>query len=155
MSRPLQRSIRVRCSLTHAFATFTGKLDLWWPPSHRRFSNSRLVLESKVGGRFIERSASGDEANLGEVLLWDPPHRLSYSWFPGAIEQPTRVDVFFVDQGDETLVEIVHSEAESGLGEAWPERVGLFDRAWTQVLSTLERFVMEAPVDAPSEDGDS
>jgi uncharacterized protein YndB with AHSA1/START domain len=96
------------------------------------------VLESGVGGRFVERSPSGEEAKLGEVLLWEPPQRLSYSWFPGAIDKPTRVDVSLAHSGAETLVEILHSEGDSSLGDAWPERVRLFERGWTSVLAAFE-----------------
>lgn len=153
MAEPLLRSIRVRCSVEHAFFVFTKRLDLWWPASHRRFAESRLVLEAGVGGRFFERAEGGQEATLGEVLVWEPPERLSYSWFPGASGRPTRVDVRFVADAGETAVEIVHSEGESHLGSAWPERVQLFDRAWTHVLGA---FATEAgePADAShSDDG--
>jgi uncharacterized protein YndB with AHSA1/START domain len=126
--------VRVRCSIGHAFAVFTQGVDTWWPKGHRRFADSRLVLEARVGGRFFERSTGGEEAALGEVLACEPPHSISYSWRPGAIDQPTRVDIRFTQEGAETVVHVVHSEGESGLGEAWPERVVLFERGWQIVL---------------------
>jgi hypothetical protein len=84
--------------------------------------------------------------------LWEPPHRLSYSWFPGAIAGPTRVDISFVDDGRETVVEIVHSEGASALGVAWPERVRLFERGWTHVLAAFLGFVEPDRVSEGAED---
>ena len=45
MSEPVLRQITVACSVEHAFRVFTAKLDLWWPPGHRKFSGSSLALE--------------------------------------------------------------------------------------------------------------
>jgi uncharacterized protein YndB with AHSA1/START domain len=97
-----------------------------------------LVLEAEVGGRFFERASSGEEAELGTVLVCEPPHRISYTWRPGAITEPTRVDIHFQRQGGETVVEVLHSEADSKLGDAWPERVALFTRGWTHVLAAFQ-----------------
>ena len=134
MSGTLERSIRIRCPVDHAFAVFTESLDLWWPRGHRRFEGSRMSLEPRVGGRFLERSNSGEEVVFGEVLEWEPPHRIVYSWRPGAIDRPTQVAVSFNGEGGLTRVDVRHSEADSGLGERWPERRGLFERGWDLVL---------------------
>lgn len=141
MSEPLRRTVRVRVPVAHAFDTFTSRLDLWWPPGHRRFKASRLFLEARVGGRFFERSDTGEEARLGEVLHCEPPHRITYTWFPGALTAPTEVDVRFTEHGEHTVVEVTHAEGRSGLGEAWPQRVELFGRAWAHVLPAFARFV--------------
>lgn len=141
MSEPLRRTVRVRCPLAHAFDVFTSRLDLWWPPKHRRFAASRLFLEAREGGRFFERSASGEEVRLGEVLRCEPPHRITYSWYPGAVQGPTEVDVRFTEDGEHTVVEVIHSEGQSALGEAWPQRVELFGRAWAHVLPAFAGFL--------------
>ena len=141
MNEPLRRTVRVHCPLAHAFHVFTAQLDLWWPKGHRRFENSRLLLDAHVGGRFVERSDTGEEANLGQVLHCEPPHRITYTWHPGSISNPTEVNVQFTDHGDHTLVEVTHFEGASGLGAAWPQRVQIFTKAWTHVLTALAAFV--------------
>lgn len=141
MSAPLERSLTVRCSVEHAFDTFTARVDLWWPPGHRRLDGSRLAIESRVGGRFFERDDRGEEALLGEVVRWEPPHRLTYTWYPGARVGPTLVDVRFVAEGAATRVEVTHSEGDAALGDEWPTRVARFERAWARVLPAFERCV--------------
>ena len=140
MSDPIVKSIRVSGSPEHVFRVFTDKLDLWWPPGHRRFERSCLVLEAREGGRFFERSDGGDEAELGTVLTCEPPSRLVYTWYPGADGRPTEISVVFSADADGTLIEVTHSIGESGLGDQWPERSRRFDRAWDHVLPAFAAF---------------
>ncbi len=116
-------------------------MNAWWPHSHRRFDASTLSFEAHVGGRFVETSPSGEEAVFGEVLHWEPPHRIAYSWNPGSSVGPTEVDVRFIGEGAETRVEVTHSEAESGLGDEWRKRVQIFERAWDSVLPALSEHL--------------
>ena len=39
--------------------------------------------------------ASGEESRLSEVTRWDPPARVTYTSYPGAIDGPTEVGVRF------------------------------------------------------------
>lgn len=137
----LERSITVRCSPKHAFTVFTQRVDLWWPQSHRRWDGSAMVIEPGVGGRFLERHPSGEEALLGEVLEWAPPDFLAYTWYPGGGTGPTTVEVRFLARGASTAVEVIHSEGRSGLGDQWPERVKKFAKAWDEVLPALARSI--------------
>lgn len=141
MSEPIERKVQVRCSLAHAFAVFTDRIDLWWPPGHRKAADSKIELEPKIGGRFVERNPSGDDRVLGHVVVFEPPHRLTYTWVPGAVSEPTSVEVRFSDQGDHTLVEVTHSEGDAAMGAAWPHRVKIFTNAWTEVLGRLVEFI--------------
>jgi uncharacterized protein YndB with AHSA1/START domain len=133
----LRRTIRVRCSVDHAFAVFTDRIDQWWPPGHRRWADSQLRLEAVVGGRFFERTPEGEEATLGEVVDVQPPHRIVYTWYPGAIDAPTRVEIRFAAEGADTIVDVVHAEGDSGRGEQWPSRVAKFERGWQHVLAAF------------------
>lgn len=141
---PLEKRLHVRCAVEHAFAVFTDRIDLWWPPSHRRFASSTLTLEARPGGRFFERTPSGDEALLGEVLTCEPPARVVYTWLPGSLSAPTHVEVRFSPDGAGTLVEVTHSVGDAA--DVFAERVGLFERAWSSVLPV---FIAFAESDAP------
>ncbi len=140
MSTPLERSVTVACDVEHAFETFTARLDLWWPPGHKG-PGAKLSMEPRVGGRFVAKGPDGEEKLFGEVLRWEPPHRLTYTWFPGALSGPTEVDVRFVADGDNTLVRIVHAEGDAAMGDRWPERVALFERGWSAVLSAFTDYI--------------
>ena len=97
-------------------------------------------LEARAGGRFLERTASGEEVKLGEVLACDPPNWIRYSWYPGSLGIPTQVEVRFTAEGGLTRVDVVHAEADSGLGEAWADRAVLFERGWGLILPAFAAY---------------
>ena len=144
MNDPLIRTIRVNCPVDHAFKVFTEQIDLWWPPGHRRFEGSEILLEAQSGGQFIERKKDGEEIIHGEVIACDPPHRILYTWHPGSLAAPTEVEVRFTQQEESTLVEIIHSEGEDRTEGRWLERVQKFGRAWDEVLKAFGQQLEQA-----------
>ncbi len=138
MNEPVRKALRIECGVEHAFDVFTSRIDLWWPRSHRRFPGSVVLLEPEVGGRFAERTPEGEEVRMGEVIRCEPPFAISYTWYPGAIKEPTTVDVRFKRDGNHTIVEVTHSEMQSGLGAAWPQRALAFAKNWGVVLPAYE-----------------
>jgi uncharacterized protein YndB with AHSA1/START domain len=61
-------------------------------------------------GRIFERTPAGQEHDWGEVLVWEPPHRLAYLWHLRQDRaDATHVEISFRPEGDGTRVSIVHS----------------------------------------------
>lgn len=141
MNTPLEKAIKINCSLEHAFATFVNQIDIWWPRTHRKFENSTLSLAPQVGGLFLEVSNEGQTAELGQVLLYDAPHQIIYTWFPGSIKLPTKVEIKFSHKNNFTLVEVTHSEADSQLGDVWPQRVVIFNKSWETILTCIKAHI--------------
>ncbi len=144
MTEPIRKSIRVRCSAERAFEVFTGRIDQWWPRSHRFGTDAQVQLEAGLGGRFFAREASGAERELGRVIRWEPPVALAYTWLPGAGIGPTRVDVTFAADGDDTVVDVVHAEGEAQLGAEWSRRAKGFSAAWDEVLPAFASHITNA-----------
>lgn len=144
MNAPLVRTLRVRCPIDHAFTVFTERVDLWWPPSHRRFGTSTMRLDASRGGAFVELAADGRTAHLGDVVACEPPKRIVYTWTPGALTAPTTVEVCFAPDGEHTTVVVTHSEGESALGARWPDRVALFTKGWETVLPAFAAHIERA-----------
>jgi uncharacterized protein YndB with AHSA1/START domain len=67
-----------------------------------------MTFECRPGGRIFERTPDGVEHDWGEVLAWEPPHRLAYLW-----HQST-------DRGRATEVDISFVGARSPVGERSP-----------------------------------
>lgn len=141
MTEPVRREVRVRCSLAHAFQVFTARVDLWWPRDHRRDPAAQMRFEAVAGGRFYQLTEDGAEIELGTVVRWDAPRRLTYTWIPGSMTAPTTVDVRFTEDGDHTVVAVEHSEGAAALGDAWPARVRKFTQAWGDVLPAFAEFI--------------
>ena len=132
----------VSTSTSATFSLWTEGVDRWWPKGHTRSKNpgTTVVLEGRVGGRFFERAPDGTEHEFGRVTLYDPPARLTYDWYLGSsIDQPTEVDIRFVDTEDGgTRIDIEHRGPEL-VGPLWDRTSPGYDRAWDAVLASFEK----------------
>lgn len=139
--QPVIKTMKVRCSVEHAFRVFTTRVDQWWPPNHRAVDGSTLQFEPTVGGAFVEEAPDGRLMELGRVLRWDPPHGIAYTWHRGSGDRPTRVEVVFAAVPEGTVVTVRHDVGESGLGAEWPERARGFARAWGHLHDAFVSFI--------------
>lgn len=111
MTSKVYVALRVKASRERAFAVFTQEIGDWWRPSGLFQTTprapGRLAFQD---GRLIETLASGKVFEIGEVLAWEPPERLVFSWrqatFP--VDLKTEVEVRFEAVGDETRVSVEH-----------------------------------------------
>ena len=145
MSELLIRKVALNCSIDHAFEVFTGRIDLWWPRSHRRSADSTLELSPVVGGELIESAADGSQWVMGRVTDVERPTLLCLDWFPGSPAAPTSVDVAFVPDATGTEITITHRPLSTNAKSIWPQRVALFERGWSAVLPALADFVTDHP----------
>jgi uncharacterized protein YndB with AHSA1/START domain len=133
----ITKSVSVAAPVEHAFRVFTEEIHTWWPrhthavdPEHAE----TVVLERREGGRLFERTSSGEEHVWGIVLVWDPPHRLGYSWYPGRGEETAQeVEITFAPEGDGTRVDLRHWGWEK-LGDQMEQAVADYDKGWEIVI---------------------
>ena len=140
---PVRRSITVEASQSRAFEVFTASFGTWWPRSHKIGASdlSSAVIEPRTGGRWYEIGVDGTECQWGDVLAWEPPHRLVLAWRIGADWRYdpallTEVEVVFrpIDQ-DRTEVAIEHRKLEN-MGAAAEQARTVFDSesGWPGIL---------------------
>ena len=123
MNEPLRIVFDVACGVDHAFAVWTERVGSWWPRDHTiSGAPTAVVFEGWVGGRMYERTAQGEEHDLGTVTAWRPPVQLGYHWHLGATpDAATEVTVTFsVLDESTTRVEIEQAGWER-LGVAGPD----------------------------------
>jgi uncharacterized protein YndB with AHSA1/START domain len=142
-----------------AFEIFTADIDRWWRRGLKfRHSESRsgmLCIEPAVGGRLFEsfeRDGAVHVLEVGRVKIWEPPHRLSFSWRNAnfAADESTSVEIDFAPTVSGTLVTVTHSGL-SALRADHPARHGLqsaqFSRMiglwWGEQMSSLRVLCAE------------
>ena len=133
---PLELRFAVDCSPEHAFDVWAARTSLWWPHGHSVSADPGLTVtfEPRPGGRIFERTPDGTEHDWGEVLDWEPPHRLRYLWhlrFDRA--DATEVEIVFAPAGEGTDVTITHRGWER-LGAKGPERRERNRRGWDGLI---------------------
>jgi uncharacterized protein YndB with AHSA1/START domain len=102
-------------------------------------------VEGWVGGRFYEVNRNGSQAEWGRLLIWEPPHRLVSTFYPGRTpEFATEVEIQFQAEGNGTRVTLIHRGWENCVGlsgeAAQAERKG-YESGWDLVLG---RYIQQA-----------
>jgi hypothetical protein len=142
---PVRKQVFVKAPIAHAFEVFTSGLSRWWPTAHGvgKKPISKVMLEPRLGGRWLEIAEDGTETSVATIIVWEPPHRFAMLWQINAQWKPDRamkseVDVRFTAEGPEaTSVELLHHKfetmgAESGasmrkdVDGGWPGLMALF-----------------------------
>ena len=136
---PIRLEVTVQRSLEDAFSVFTTRMSSWWPMQRFTFGPGRsheVLMEPYIGGRFYERYTDGGEFTIGEVLAWDPPRRVVFTW-RGRWAEPTDVAVRFSSiEPLVTRVQLEHSGWER-LGAEGFERRNEYANGWPAVLAAL------------------
>lgn len=137
MTEPLRLSFAVGCSPAQTFELWTARTSSWWPKSHTVSAQPgvEIIIEPEVGGRIYERTPDGQEHDWGQVIGWEPPHRIAYLWHLRQDRaDATEVEITFA-AGDPagTAVSIEHRGWER-LGARGPERRRQNEHGWDSLL---------------------
>jgi uncharacterized protein YndB with AHSA1/START domain len=142
---PLELRFTVSCSVEHAFAVWATETTRWWPHEHSMSGDPALTVtfEPRSGGRIFERTPDGIEHDWGEVLAWEPPHRLIYLWHLSFERRDaTEVEVTFAEGDEGTVVTIQHRGWER-LGADAVDRRERNRQGWTGVIPDFRRACTE------------
>ena len=145
---PVRKTVRVKALIAHAFNVFTEGLTRWWPHNHGvgKKPIQKVLLEPRLGGRWLEIAEDGTETSVATITTWEPPHRFVMLWQVNAQWKPdaamkSEVDVRFTAEGPSaTRVELVHHKFETMGAEAGASLRKDVDGGWPGLL---ERFVAE------------
>lgn len=138
---PIVKTVTVPLAPPEAFDLFTDGITRWWPLVTHSIGGDKAVsvtFEAGVGGRIFETADDGTEWMWGEVVEWEPPERVVFSWNPNPGRAAfSEVEVTFsnVDQGEEprTELRLEHRRWEN-LGDEAPEVYSSYIEGWVPVL---------------------
>jgi uncharacterized protein YndB with AHSA1/START domain len=110
----------------------------WWPRRTHSIGAERVtdvVLEPRAGGRIFEEHVDGRRFQWGEILEWDPPRRLKFTFHPSRPPATAQdVEVRFVPEPAGTRVELVATKWENWGPKAHRARRG-YDLGWGYVMN--------------------
>ena len=156
-------TVGVAVSPEAAFSLFTEQLDLWWRRGKRyriaEGDRGLMAMEPGVGGRVFEswRDAGSIERvrEIGRVQVWEPPHRLVFSWRAAnfAEHESTEVEVRFAPTAQGHTTVSVEHRGWAGIRADHPVRHGeataAFVRSmgmwWGDLLTSLRRAAAGHP----------
>ena len=145
---PVHVTVTIARAPEDVFRVFTRDIAEWWPlPTHSVAADTfegkvraeTVVFEGRVGGRIYERMSDGREVDWGQVLVWEPPHRVIFSWKPNLDPvPPTEVEVSFNQEGSATRVDLEHRGWER-LGKEGLRKRQIYERGWPGVIEAFAR----------------
>ena len=146
---PVRKTIRVNAPIAHAFEVFTSGLTRWWPHNHGvgKKPIQKVLMEPRLGGRWYELAEDGSQADVGKILVWEPPQRFVVSWDINSQWKPdatvsSEVEVRFLADGpNATRVELEHRKFEQLGAQAGASMRKDVDGGWPGML---EHFKKEA-----------
>jgi uncharacterized protein YndB with AHSA1/START domain len=142
---PVRKTVTVNAPVARAFEVYTAGFDSWWPRTHHigKSPMTRAVIEGRVGGRCYSEQQDGTECPWGQVLVWEPPHRLVMAWqithqwgYEPDLAKASEVEVTFTptDTGG-TRVDLEHRRFERhGEGGASIRTAVDSPGGWTDLL---------------------
>jgi len=136
---PVLKSVRVARSQADAFRLYTDSLGKWWPLKTHSLGGEKAVnavMEPRQGGRLYEVWGDGSSHAYGEVLVWEPPHRVVHSWYVGhPPHEASEVELRFIAvSAREALVELEHRYWERMSGEKAREARESYNNGWEAVF---------------------
>ena len=142
----VRQQIVVQAPIETAFETFTQRFGDFKPREHNLMDVpiAETVFEPRVGGAIYDRGTDGSECRWARVLVFEPPHRVVFSWDIGPTwqvetdpENTSEVEVRFVaETPDRTRVELEHRNLDRH-GPGWQSVADGVrdDRGWPLDLS--------------------
>jgi uncharacterized protein YndB with AHSA1/START domain len=123
-----RHEITVEAPLERAFAVFTERFGEIKPREHNLLGSDieDTVFEPRAGGHIYDRGVDGSECRWSRVLVFEPPHRVVFSWdisprwqIETDPERTSEVEVLFAAETPErTRVVLEHRHLERH-GEGW------------------------------------
>lgn len=135
---PIVHELNLSCSPEHAFEVFTAGIGDWWDPAYTGNAETfaSVTIDPWMRGQITERHTDGAEHDWGEVIAWDPPAKVAFS-FTLAQDRtvPSVVRVTFVPSDIGTHVTFEHdgwnelnADARGKFTE-WPHLLNRFAQA--------------------------
>jgi uncharacterized protein YndB with AHSA1/START domain len=149
---PVQKTIRVNASAARAFEVFTAGLGKWWPRNHCIGNGpmKEAVMETRLGGKWYEVGQDGSRADVGKIIVWEPPQRFVMTWDINSQWKPdttvgSEVEVRFIaESAGVTRVEVEHRRFEQMGAEPGAKMRRDVDGGWPKILELFKTHLEAA-----------
>lgn len=141
----IRRQIVVEAPIDRAFSVFTDRFGDFKPPEHNLLgvAIAETIFEPRVGGHIYDRGVDDSECHWARVLVYEPPHRVVFSWdinpqwqIEGDPDNTSEVEVRFVAETPQrTRLELEHRNIDRH-GPGWQGVAGgvADDSGWSLYL---------------------
>jgi uncharacterized protein YndB with AHSA1/START domain len=150
-----RRTVVVQATPEHAFEEFTQARGGWWPHDHKRGQLPVLGIgfEGGRGGEWYERAIDGSRVRRGDILVWEPPHRLVAEWplllgEEAKLEEigTSQMEVRFSPHGEGTArLELEHRNMHHTTRRDLVQRFFFLPYGWDMVVDNFAAYLASEP----------
>ena len=143
IGRTLEKELFIKASPERVFQALTTKegLEHWFL--------RKAEVDLRPGGAIRFEWGPG-MAEVGKILILEPPHRISYSW--EALEpSPTTITFELTAEDDGTRLHLTHTGI--GEGEDWDNYYTSVNGGWNEHLQNLTSWLETGTCEAPGPKG--
>lgn len=141
--QPIHLEVELPTTPDRVFRALTDEIDVWW--SYRIATDSRIHLETQVGGRFYESFNSGGGALYALVTFIKPGEEIRLSGSMGLVEDTASNVVHIVLRSvssDRTQMTLTHRF----IGRVSVITVDTFKRSWVELLTHYLKTFIESGI---------
>lgn len=131
IGRTLEKELFIKASPQRVFQALTTKEDL------ERWFLVKAEIDLCPGGAIRFEWGPG-RFEVGKILVYEPPHRLSYSWEASGLG-PTTVTFALTGENTGTRLRLTHTGI--GEGEDWDSYSTAVDSGWSAHLIDLTTWL--------------
>lgn len=136
----ITRRFKARCEKVYQVWTDPKALAQWFAPSDEM--TTRIIdYDLKVGGQYrieiVEADADGPHRVAGKFKEIEPNRKLVFTWFWESKDgqHESLVTLNFIDQGEETELQLLHERLESNNSK------NLHEQGWNGCLNRLRQAI--------------
>jgi DNA-binding transcriptional ArsR family regulator len=118
----IEQELRINAPREKVFKALTSELGAWWP--HRFKADSTVYCDDFVGGTSGEKFAEGGGALYGQIVYYDPPHKLAQA---GASALTKGMNAYGVESLEEDGEGTLYKKSLTFWGDVPDEMVKMFE----------------------------
>jgi len=143
IGRSLEKELFIKAPPERVFQALTEPAEL------ERWFVQKAEVDLRPGGA-IRFEWAPDAVEIGKILLFDPPHRLSYTW-EALSPRPTTITFALTAENEGTRLHLIHTGI--GEGEDWDTYYTSINSGWNIHLNNLTAWLETGTGEPPGPTG--
>lgn len=143
-------SLHIHAVPEKVFRAYVERINDWWPWKGKDFTYSfapkstagkEIHFEPRLGGRYYERFADGTQYDIGKITVYEPPHKLAFTWRGPDWPGESLIEIEFAADGEHTTLTLTHSGFD--IFKDQPEVAASYQQGSQEIMGIFTQWLAE------------